>query len=74
LDVIKQVTDVIGNTIHKGKSQSRFRRDKVACPIQNSISLSDVQIETFADADAQFSISDLCQTGNEKIRFRDFNT
>jgi hypothetical protein len=60
-DAIKQVTEVIGNTIHNRKLQSRFRRVKLAYPIQNLISLSDVQIETFADASAQFSISDLCQ-------------
>jgi hypothetical protein len=60
-DAIKQVTEVIGNTIHNRKLQSRFRRVKLAYPIQNLISLYGLQIETFADAGAQFSIGDLCQ-------------
>lgn len=73
-DAIKQVTEVIGNTIHNRKLQSRFRRVKLAYPIQNLISLSDVQIELLQMQVLNSRLVIFVENGNEKIRFRDFNT
>ncbi|PMD51499.1 uncharacterized protein K444DRAFT_233424 [Hyaloscypha bicolor E] len=55
-DAIKQVTEVIGNTIHNRKLQSRFRRELLQMQVLNS------RLVIFV------------KSGNEKIRFRVFNT